>query len=160
MKSVGVLVAAVLIASGCSTSGSGSGGSDDPAASLLASDAGSSDVATRHTGAERVHVALIELAGDFRGHLAITEGPDGLHDELLATAPRLHGAATRMVREHSVIKDQIEDLIARACTPDITADVDQVREHATALLARLARHGQRGSDLIFEAYETDIGGET
>jgi hypothetical protein len=38
--------------------------------------------------------------------------------------------------------------------------VDDVREAATALLGRLVRHRQRGSDLVFEAYEFDIGGET
>ena len=32
------------------------------------------------------------------------------------------------------------------------------REAATRLLDRLARHRQRGSDLIYEAYAVDIGG--
>jgi hypothetical protein len=39
-------------------------------------------------------------------------------------------------------------------------DVDTVRDLGTALLARLVRHRQRGSDLIYEAYTADIGGET
>lgn len=110
--------------------------------------------------AERVHIALIELAGDFRVHIDITEGPDGLYGELLATAPRLQGAVARLVREHALIKDQIEDLVAAAGAPDVTENVDTVRELATALLARLLRHRQRGSDLVFEAYQADIGGET
>jgi hypothetical protein len=38
--------------------------------------------------------------------------------------------------------------------------VDSVRDLGTALLGRLVRHRQRGSDLVFEAYEVDIGGET
>jgi hypothetical protein len=29
-----------------------------------------------------------------------------------------------------------------------------------ALLGLLVRHRQRGSDLVYEAYELDIGGET
>jgi hypothetical protein len=35
-----------------------------------------------------------------------------------------------------------------------------VRAAATSLLARLARHRQRGADLVFEAYQVDVGGET
>ena len=31
--------------------------------------------------AGRVHVALVELSGDFRDHIEITEGPDGLYAE-------------------------------------------------------------------------------
>ena len=34
--------------------------------------------ADRTRWAERVHVALVELSGDFRGHIDITEGRDGL----------------------------------------------------------------------------------
>jgi hypothetical protein len=36
--------------------------------------------------------------------------------------------------------------------------VDAVRERGTRLLGHLVRHRQRGADLIFEAYQTDIGG--
>lgn len=110
--------------------------------------------------AERVHVALVELAGDFRAHINITEGPGGLYGELLVVAPRLHGAVARLIREHALIKDQIEYLVARAGGPEAADNVDAVREPATALLARLVRHRQQGSDLVFEAYHADIGGET
>jgi hypothetical protein len=40
---------------------------------------------------ERVHAALLELSGDFREHLAVTEGPDGLYQDLSHRAPRLTG---------------------------------------------------------------------
>jgi hypothetical protein len=33
-----------------------------------------------------------------------------------------------------------------------------VRERATALLVAVARHRQRGADLIYEAYAADLGG--
>jgi hypothetical protein len=106
---------------------------------------------------QRVHVALVELAGDFREHVDITEGPNGIYGDLLVTAPRLQGAVSALTREHAVIKGLLDELIDAA---DGTADVDELREGGTALLARLHRHRQRGSDLIFEAYEADIGGET
>ena len=110
--------------------------------------------------AERVHVALVELSGDFGTHLDVTEGPDGLYRELLKTAPRLSGAVSRLTLEHTVIKDLLDYLISEVGEPDLTTDVDRVRERGTALLVRLVRHRQRGSDLIYEAYTADIGGET
>ncbi len=51
----------------------------------------------------------------------------------------------------------LEDALAGL---DVVADVDGVRSSGTALLGRLVRHRQRGSDLVLGAYEFDIGGET
>ncbi|MDQ1458785.1 MAG: hypothetical protein QOI08_269, partial [Actinomycetota bacterium] len=38
------------------------------------------------------------------------------------------------------------------------AFADELRVELTALLAALARHRQRGADLVFEAYAVDLGG--
>jgi hypothetical protein len=110
--------------------------------------------------AERVSIALRELAADFRNHIAITEGPDSVHREVLEVAPRLSNAVEHLVAEHAVITALVEDLLTRASRPASNDDVDAIRNLATGLLGRLARHRQRGADLIYEAYETDIGGET
>jgi hypothetical protein len=37
-------------------------------------------------------------------------------------------------------------------------DLTALREEATALMGLLVRHRQTGSDLVFEAYEVDLGG--
>jgi hypothetical protein len=108
---------------------------------------------------QRVHVALVELSADFREHIDITEGPRGLYGGLLTTAPRLSNAVARLTREHAEIRDLVEDLLASVSGPDID-DADRVRDLGTALLGRLVRHRQRGSDLVYEAYAVDIGGET
>ncbi len=108
----------------------------------------------------RVQAALVELSGDFRAHLAITEGPDGLYRELLTSSPRLAGAVDGLTRDHLLINAQLDKLLAHVTVPDVMADMDEVRSQGTALLGRLVRHRQRGSDLVFEAYEFDIGGET
>ena len=108
--------------------------------------------------AERVHVALVELSADFREHVDITESPSGLYHELLTTAPRLSNAVARLIREHAHIADLVEDLLMCASGPDVT-DVDSVRDLGVALLGTLARHRQRGSDLLFEAYSVDVGGD-
>ena len=110
--------------------------------------------------AQRVHVALVELAGDLREHIEITEGPNGLYSELLTSSPRLSDAVASLTREHGLMDRQVAGLLARVTVPGVVSDVDGVRDLGTALLGRLVRHRQRGSDLVFEAYEFDIGGET
>ena len=110
--------------------------------------------------AQRVHVALVELSGDFREHIDITEGPNGLYRDLLETSPRLSGAVASLTREHVLISTQVDKLVARVTAPDAIENVDRIRGLGTAVLGRLVRHRQRGSDLVFEAYEFDIGGET
>ena len=110
--------------------------------------------------AERVQVSLAELAADFGEHVNLTEGPDGLYRELLKNAPRLSGAVARLTRAHAVISAEVDNLLAVVKEPGADEYVDRVRELGTALLARLLRHRQKGSDLIYEAYEAEIGGET
>ena len=110
--------------------------------------------------AQRVHVALVELLGDFREHIDVTEGPNGLYRDVLAHSPRLSNAMSDLTREHALIGHEVEGLIARVTDSGVGEDVDRVRDVGTALLGRLVRHRQRGADLVFEAYEFDIGGET
>jgi hypothetical protein len=114
----------------------------------------------RERWAQRVHVAVVELAGDFREHVDMTEGPDGLYREVLTTSPRLSGAVDTLTGEHVLIRGQVDGLLSRVGAPGAVGDVDRVRDLGTALLGRLVRHRQRGSDLVYEAYEFDIGGET
>ena len=110
--------------------------------------------------AERVHAASMELSGDFREHIDITEGPDGLYHDLLKTSPRLSNAVTSLTHEHAEIRDQIDELLALVTAPDDTGAADRIRDLGTTLLGRLVRHRQRGSELVFEAYQFDVGGET
>ena len=109
--------------------------------------------------AERVHVALVEMSADLREHIDVTEGDSGLYVDILATAPRLSGAVARLTREHTQISDLVEDLLARTSSPE-REPVDEVRALCTTLLGLLVSHRQRGSDLVYEAYEFDVGGET
>ena len=114
----------------------------------------------RERWAQRVHVAAVELAGDFREHVDMTEAPDGLYREVLTASPRLSGAVDTLTREHVLIRGQLDGLLTRVGASEVVGDVERVRDLGTALLGRLVRHRQRGADLVFEAYEFDIGGET
>ena len=104
-------------------------------------------------------MALVELSADLREHVDVTEGRDGLYVDILATTPRLAGAVERLTQEHQQINELVADLLARTDVPG-SDDVDQVRDLGTTLLGKLVSHRQRGSDLVFEAYEFDVGGET
>jgi hypothetical protein len=112
------------------------------------------------TWTERVEVALSELFADFHAHIAITEGPGGLHADVVATAPRLAHAVHRLSREHGVITDMIDVLRVQTRAVLTAEHVAHLRRRGADLLTRLKKHRQRGADLVFEAYETDIGGET
>lgn len=112
--------------------------------------------------AERVNVALVELTADFREHIGLTEGPDGLYHDVLATSPRLTNAVNGLTAEHAQIEEMTARLLDRLAEASSAThvDVDGVRDDATMLLSRLSRHRQRGADLVYEAFELDIGGET
>ena len=110
--------------------------------------------------AARVHVALVELSADLREHVALTEGADGLYHDVLVASPRLSHAVTRLTAEHGEMAASMQRLLDRLAHPVVPGDVDGLREDGTALLATLSRHRQRGADLVYEAFELDIGGET
>jgi len=109
---------------------------------------------------EQARLAAGDLAGEFVDHITVTEGPDGLHQAILAGDLRLANAVHALTADHAALAAQIQALIteldgARSVPrPDTAA----VREHAAALLEHLARHRQQGADLIYEAYQTDLGG--
>ena len=109
--------------------------------------------------AERVRRAAVELSADLRAHVEITEGPDGLHGAVLATAPRLGNAVRRLGREHVQLRAHVDNLLARLDRLAGEDGVEAARTRGTLLLDQLIRHRQRGADLVFEAYHADIGGE-
>lgn len=101
------------------------------------------------------------LRHSFADHVVATEASDGMYADILHIAPRLSRGVQRLVAEHddaTVSIDALAKLVADA-PPDMDpAWVDLIRDEATELLARLVRHRQRGADLVFEAYQRDIGG--
>jgi hypothetical protein len=110
--------------------------------------------------ASRVDSALARIAADFREHIALTESPGGLHADIVATAPRLAGGVRALAGEHGPIAETVDDLRTELSAEPNADGIEAIRETGTSLLARLARHRQRGADLVYEAYESDIGGET
>ncbi|HEU5265661.1 MAG TPA: hypothetical protein VFU35_03130, partial [Jatrophihabitans sp.] len=50
---------------------------------------------------EAVHACLSTLADDFGAHVEVTEGPDGLHQAILAGDLRLANAVDALTAEHA-----------------------------------------------------------
>ncbi|GGB75054.1 hypothetical protein N798_13855 [Knoellia flava TL1] len=108
----------------------------------------------------RVRAALTELEHDLRDHRAITEEPGGLYAGAVARAPRLASLAKLQMEDHLDFIEVVQRLLGERDeglrSPDAVA---AHREAATELVGRIIRHRQRGADLIYEAYEVDIGGQ-
>jgi hypothetical protein len=103
---------------------------------------------------------LDQLTSDFAEHVTVTEGADGVYDDVVATAPRLARAVDQLRYDHEVINKLLDHCGRLVQAAKVDDDIADIRESATDLLFRLVRHRQRGSDLMWEAYANDIGGET
>lgn len=108
----------------------------------------------------QVRTARDSLVADFHTHVEITEGTGGLYSDVIVTTPRLIRAVERLVSEHDMISLLLQDLAAQADRTPSAQLTAELRQRGNVLLDRMARHRQRGADLVYEAYETDIGGET
>lgn len=109
---------------------------------------------------ENVRTQLAELTADFTQHCDLTERPGGFHDQMLASAPHLEGRVHRLARDHVALQHDLEEARAAvAAMGEGDGAVGEVRYRIGALLSNLSRHRQRGSDLVWEAFNYDLGGE-
>lgn len=122
-------------------------------------DALASPIAQGGAWRTRVAVALTELSRDFEDHVHLTERPGGVYDSARSAAPRLAARAESLVREHVGLSQTITDCLRSFTEGPDTVDLAPMRESATALVGQLVRHRQRGGDLVYEAYDVDIGGQ-
>ncbi|MGE9808417.1 MULTISPECIES: hemerythrin domain-containing protein [unclassified Janibacter] len=121
-------------------------------------DALSNPIARGGAWRERVRAALAELAHDFEDHIDLTERPGGIYDGVREGHPRLEAAVTRLTGEHVTLRDDLAGYLTILEHGGTLADLPAFREELTSLLGRLVRHRQKGGDLVYEAYEVDIGG--
>jgi septal ring factor EnvC (AmiA/AmiB activator) len=100
------------------------------------------------TELERLRIAL-------RQHVEEVEGAEGLLAQLTDDAPRLVNKIGQVRDEHVELTLQVADAIARAKQP---SGAEELRSEVLAVLVSIVCHRQRGADLVYEAYEVDIGG--
>ena len=107
-----------------------------------------------------VVLRLEGLAHAIEEHVEITERPEGLYDEISTKAPHLATKIDRLREEHPVLRDRTQALLTKLQTTAIgpTWPLDEARDDLQRLLGQIVRHRQLGSDLVWEAYNLDIGG--
>jgi hypothetical protein len=110
--------------------------------------------------AKEVVLQLEDLGRTIQEHIEVTERPEGLYDEITHKAPHLSGKIGRLREEHPSMRDGTDTLADRLESTSIGEawPVAEARDDLQRLLGRLVRHRQLGADLVWEAYNLDIGG--
>ncbi|MEV6515417.1 hypothetical protein AB0M37_06465 [Micromonospora chalcea] len=106
---------------------------------------------------ERLLTDLDPVRQGFTEHVRVTEGPGGHYADLVRAAPRLHRGVRLLVAEHAAILAALAALQHAVRLPGASAA--QVRARTVDLLRALDRHRRHGADLLWEAYQADLGGE-
>jgi hypothetical protein len=101
---------------------------------------------------------VAELGRSWETHVALTESPDGLLEQITVDAPRLAGMVSRLRREHVDVADRLQAADQRLRSADESLP-GPVRAELSAVLQRISRHRADGGELIHQAYRIDIGGE-
>jgi hypothetical protein len=93
-------------------------------------------------------------------HVEVTERVGGLYDEIQQRAPHLSTQVGRLRDEHPAMRAETLELLDRFENDPIgdAWSLDEARDDVQRLLGRVVRHRQHGADLVWEAYNLDIGG--
>ena len=105
--------------------------------------------------------ALSALRSTFDEHVTETEGSGGTVEQLRERAPRLSDRIDLLVEQHVTITADTERLMDRLdhLPAERTAGENAaIREQALELRTAIVRHRQLGADLLYEAYDVDVGG--
>jgi hypothetical protein len=103
---------------------------------------------------------LQDLAHTLEEHVEVTERAGGLYDEIAHKATRLASKIDQLKEEHPDMREATADLIGRLEATPIgdSWPLADARDDLQRLLGRIVRHRQLGADLVWEAYNLDIGG--
>jgi hypothetical protein len=110
----------------------------------------------------RVHTRVKQVSAALEGHVVEVEGPSGLWNDIRVHAPRLIPMMDALKAEHHTLRQMVAQLIedlTRITDKASKEEIAAVREKVVLLLGRITRHRQKGADLVYEAYNVDIGGE-
>lgn len=106
---------------------------------------------------------LIDSLGSLQTALRETgesaDSEDSMLGVLVSDFPRLQGRADRLRKDYDALQKQVEkiclDLLVDS--PASPRDVEQTREQLAHLLARLRYVQSIETELLFEAYQVDVG---
>lgn len=104
---------------------------------------------------QRLYRELVQLARAADDHVRETEAPDGLLAEIIEEAPRLWREVDGLRAEHVELVGGCARVLGQVNGTDSPL---LLRRHVNSLLGRFERHRYRGADLVYEAFDVDIGG--
>ena len=96
-------------------------------------------------------------------HVNLTEGPGHILDESRTVAPRLDHRVRQMLVDHEELEKAVHALktavneLSYAPEDQAEEQAIKVRNKAVEMMGLMARHRQRGADLVYEAYHVDLG---
>ncbi len=100
--------------------------------------------------------AVVRLETAFDDHIAEVQSPMGLLDGIVDRAPRLQRAVEQTKLDHETIANSIATTLESM--EGFEGRSDEIRDTIMGVLLSLAKHRQKGADLIYDAYDVDIGG--
>ncbi len=104
--------------------------------------------------------AVLPALGDVRRawvhHTEFTESADGLFAEIIEQAPRLMHAVRNLEAEHHTVLAAIGDCENATLDAAQGSGTDSATTQIMDLLAAIARHRDRGAELVYDAYTVDI----
>ena len=111
----------------------------------------------------RVAMATDHATARIVEHISQTEGAGNILEEVSAHAPRLARRVEQMLVDHERLEKAAHDLQTAVAELDhvdddqLEAQAIVVRNKSVDMMGLIARHRQRGSDLLYEAYHVDLG---
>jgi hypothetical protein len=111
---------------------------------------------------DEIRDLLDRVKADLAVHRALAEGRQGLHVDIVRSSPRHAHAIRRLNAEHRALAAHINELCTQAANRVFDGGVamERLRSCAQDLVREITRHRQREADVVYEAYDLDIGGET
>lgn len=108
----------------------------------------------------RVAMAIDHATIRIEEHAKQTEAKGGFLERVIQEVPRLQRRVNQLKVDHERLEKEVDALRLSVSLVDDDKVPDQavnIRNQAIELLGQLTRHRQRGADVIYEAYQVDIG---
>ena len=108
----------------------------------------------------RVAMAIDHATIRIEEHAKQTEAKGGFLERVIQEVPRLQRRVNQLKVDHERLEKEVDALrlsISLVDDDKIPGQAVGIRNQAIELLGQLTRHRQRGADLIYEAYQVDIG---
>ena len=100
--------------------------------------------------------ALTGLGAAWREHVAFTEAPDGLFDELLGDSLEVAPEIDRLRRDHEVLEAHIARTREMLAAPDAGPDDTRLLQSLAGVAKQIDQHRRRGADLLYQVYSVDV----